>query len=162
MALAGCDNGPQDREANLAEIPGQLSAPSRSIDGAPELSSCGRLEGDPTTARYVRTACDEVTAAFKVVQVVGTPKECVADADWRYFSGKSNQQWTACLDYNWTAKGCVDVERNPSRSGRCGDLQGAGYRPEGILVGVTSTSGCKNKGIAHPVRKFTICIVKSS
>ncbi|OBH22006.1 hypothetical protein A9X04_00575 [Mycobacterium sp. E3247] len=77
--------------------------------------------------------------------------QCVPDADLTY----SSSGGAVCLDYDWAANQCLRLTEDSVAKVPCADR--AAIRPDMAVIGAVDVSYCREGGIAHSVRHFTIC-----
>lgn len=125
-----------------AEIPGVA-------DG-----ECLSVSQDRTNVPQIdRVPCQTAASVYRVIDRVGDPGKCVSDSDAQY----KLRETFLCLDYDWDRTNCIAIYAERPFKEQCGrSLQS--LRPEMIVVGGRDVSYCKNTGISHPVRKYTVCL----
>lgn len=129
---------------------------SSSIPKAPAQGACVSLSGTPSRAELSEAKCDDASANYVVVQVTKDPRSCVADADYKYFRLTTSEEWSACLDYNWTASRCIDFGEPIARNVDCTPGRRATYRATDISVGASDKGSCA-AAVVHSVRRFAVC-----
>ncbi|MBN9636481.1 MAG: hypothetical protein J0H22_15050 [Actinobacteria bacterium] len=117
------------------------------------------MDGPRSNPRLLVVGCGTKAAAYKVVQRVETPGQCVADVDDKFYNNPPGGQWTACLDYVWSSQDCLSVGLGYSAFRVACDDRTVRNRekPTQLLADTTSANGCPDSGFAHPVRRFTVC-----
>lgn len=125
--------------------------------GAPERGQCVLNPGVGSESELRIVDCADPAAIMRIVQVARMPRECVADVDYRYFSGGGTSNWTACMDINWRKNECVLIDSNGPAPAPCASRAGL-VRADGYVSGGTEIGLCPHRsGMAHPTRKFIVC-----
>ena len=73
------------------------------------------------------------------------------DADLIY----SSSSGAVCLDYDWAADQSLQITNDAVSKVNCAD-RGA-MLPEVAIIGAVDVTYCREGGIAHSVRHFTVC-----
>lgn len=114
-------------------------------------TSCVAVQQINGSPKLVDEACGSPASTFRVIGRVGNASQCVHDADLTY----SSPSGAVCLDYDWVADQCLQIANDAVSKVNCAD-RGA-VRPEMAIIGALDVSYCREGGIAHSVRHFTIC-----
>jgi hypothetical protein len=110
--------------------------------------SVNRVNGSPKLAGEM---CGSPASTFRVIGRVSNSSLCVHDADITY----STPSGAVCLDYDWTGGKCLEITKSVVSKVDCAK-RGA-LRPEMAIIGAVDVTYCREGGIAHSVRKFTVC-----
>jgi len=117
--------------------------------------SCVSIQRVDATPKLVDEACGSSASTFRVIGRVANASQCVRDADLTYSSSVGPMPGAVCLDYDWAPDQCLHIADDAVAKVNCAD-RGA-VRPEVAIVGAVDVSYCRDGGIAHPVRHFTVC-----
>ena len=101
--------------------------------------------------KLVDEACGSTTSTFRVIGRVGNVSQCVRDADLTY----SSPSGAVCLDYDWAANQCLQITNDAVSKVNCAE-RGA-MLPDVAIIGAVDVTYCRDGGIAHSVRHFTVC-----
>lgn len=107
------------------------------------------------SSKLVDEACGSPASTFRVIGRVGNVSQCVYDADLTYSWSSVGASGAVCLDYDWAANQCLQITSNAVSKVDCSE-RGA-VRPEMAVIGAVDVSYCREGGIAHSVRHFTVC-----
>ena len=77
------------------------------------------------------------------------------DADLTYAWSSGSKSGVACLDSDWAADQCLQITKESVSKVNCAD-RGA-VRTQMAIIGAVDVSYCREGGIAHRVRHFTVC-----
>ena len=113
--------------------------------------SCASIQRENETPKLVDQACGTPASTYRVLARVSDEAQCVHDADLTY----SSSAGVVCLDYDWAANQCLQIT-NDSVS-KVGCAEPGAVRPDMAVIGAVDVSYCREGGIAHSVRHFTIC-----
>jgi len=132
---------------DFARLP--ISATTFTTPTAPMACvSVRHVNGSP---KLVDEACGSAASTFRVIGRVGNASQCVRDADLTYSSSRG----AVCLDYDWTANQCLQITKDAVSKVNCAD-RGA-VLPEVAIIGAVDVTYCREGGIAHTMRHFTVC-----
>jgi hypothetical protein len=132
---------------DFARLPVSASTPP--TPAAPiSCVSVRRVNGTP---KLVDEVCGSPASTFRVIGRVRDVARCVHDADITY----SSSSGAVCLDYDWAADQCLLITSDAVSKVDC-TKRGA-VRPEMAIIGAVDVTYCREGGIAHPVRHFTVC-----
>lgn len=167
-ALAACQSQPGQPQSaisgdshapNFDSIPGQFPPQPPNIPGhaiAP-IGACVSLERVDYSALKV-VACGSHTNGYKVIQRVSTPDQCPADVAQKFYMNYRDGQFTACLDYAWSANDCLSIGKMTAVRAACDDASKPGReKPLNVIWNTTTSTECPTGGFSYPVRKFTVC-----
>ncbi|SKG18555.1 LppU/SCO3897 family protein [Mycobacteroides abscessus] len=171
LMVSGCSQGhsgdsPIGTSAVTAQddfnqIPGQFPAQASEIPGASvaPVGSCVSLDGPSTAAKLKVVDCGSPSNGYKVIQRVSTPAECPADVDHKFYMYSDEGEFTACLDYAWSANDCLSVGKVTAIRASCNDTsKSKREKPLKVILNTTTNAGCgPTGGFPHAVRKFTVC-----
>jgi hypothetical protein len=136
---------------DFAHLP--ISATASTNPAAPE--SCVSIHQVNGSPKLVDKACGSPASTFRVIDRVSDVSECVRDADLTYSWSSGPASGAVCLDYDWAADQCLRITSNAVSKVDCADRDAV--RPEIAIVGAVDVSYCREGGVAHPLRRFTIC-----
>lgn len=132
---------------DFAHLP--ISATTSTTLTAPiSCVSVRRVNGSP---KLVDEACGSTASTFRVIARVGSVSQCVRDADLTY----SSPSGAICLDYDWAANQCLQITTDAVSKVNCAE-RGA-MLPDVAIIGAVDVTYCRDGGIAHSVRHFTVC-----
>ncbi|WP_235071234.1 hypothetical protein [Mycobacteroides abscessus] len=96
---------------------------------------------------------------YKVIQRVSTPDQCPADVAQKFYMNPDEGQFTACLDYAWSASDCLSIGKVTAVRAACDDTSKPNReKPLKVILNTTTNTGCgPTGGFPHAVRKFTVC-----
>jgi hypothetical protein len=114
--------------------------------------SVRRVNGSP---KLVGEACGSPASTFRVIGRVGNVSQCVHDADLTYSWSSGPKSGAVCLDYDWAAGQCLQITSNAVSKVDC-TKRGA-VQPEMAIIGAVDVTYCREGGIAHAIRRFTVC-----
>ncbi|SKG14150.1 Uncharacterised protein [Mycobacteroides abscessus subsp. bolletii] len=165
---AACNGGHEPDETpestsqqNFNEIPGQFPAQASGVPGASiaPVGACVSLDGPSTAAKLKVVDCGSPSNGYKVIQRVVTPDQCSTDADHKFYMYPEEGEFTACLDYAWSANDCLSIGKVTAVRAKCDDTtQPNREKPLKVILNTTTNVGCgPTGGFSHPVRKFTVC-----
>ncbi|MDR3659469.1 MAG: hypothetical protein P4L86_03470 [Mycobacterium sp.] len=145
---------------NFDQIPRQYPPQAAGIPGAAiaPVGACVSFDGPSTNATLKVVDCGSPTNGYKVIQRVSTPDQCPKDVDQKFYMNPAEGQFTACLDYAWSAKDCLSIGKVTAVRVACNDA-GAPDRqkPLNVVLDSINASDCPETGFPHPVRRFTVC-----
>jgi hypothetical protein len=130
----------------------RLPAMSPTLSAAQSCVSIRHLGG---AVKLADEACGSPASTFRVIGRVGDAAQCVRDADLTYSWSAGAKSGTVCLDYDWAADQCLRIGNAAVSKVGCAD-RGA-VRPEMAVIGAVDVTYCREGGIAHAVRHFTVC-----
>ncbi len=81
----------------------------------------------------------------------GDASQAVRDADLTYKSSSG----AVCLDYDWAANQCLHITKGAVSKVDC--LHRGAVLPDFAIIGAVDVTYCREGGIAHSVRHFTVC-----
>lgn len=110
--------------------------------------SIQRVNGSPKLADET---CGSPASTFRVIARVSNVSQCLRDVDLTYSSAAGG----VCLDYDWAAGQCLSITKDAVSKTDCAK-RGA-VRPELAIIGAVDVTYCREGGIAHAARRFTIC-----
>lgn len=143
------------------EIPGQFPAQTSGIPGASiaPVGACVSLDGPSTAAKLKVVDCGSPSNGYKVIQRVSTPAECPTDVDHKFYMYSDEGEFTACLDYAWSANDCLSIGEVTAVRADCdGASKSKREKPVKVILNTTTNAGCgPTGGFLHPVRRFTVC-----
>jgi hypothetical protein len=134
---------------DFARLP--ISVTSPATPAAPV--SCVSIQHVNGSPKLANERCGSPASTFRVIGRVGDVSQCVPDADLTFSSPSGG----VCLDYDWTADQCLSITSAAVSKVDCA-RRGA-LRPEVAIIGAVDVTYCTERGIAHSVRHFTVCIV---
>lgn len=167
--VAGCGHEPVSApdpastvpEPDFDSIPGQFPPQTAGIPGASiaAVGACVSFEGLKTNATLKTVDCGSPDNGFRVIQRVSTPDQCPADVAQRFYMNPEEGQFTACLDYAWSAKDCLSVGKVTAVRAACDDSSKPNReKPLKVILNTTTNAGCGPAGgFPHAVRTFTVC-----
>lgn len=148
-------------QADFETIPGQFPPQASGIPGASiaPVGACVSFNGPSTNASLKVVDCGSPDNGFKVIQRVATPKECPADVAQKFYMNPDEGQFTACLDFAWSAKDCLSIGKATAVRAACDDSSKPNReKPLKVILNTTTNAGCgPTGGFPHAVRKFTVC-----
>lgn len=158
---AASTTGPAGTKADFNEIPGQFPPQESDVPGgsvAP-VGACVSLDGQSHNAKLKVVDCGSPSNGYKVIQRVSTPAECPADVDHKFYMYPDEGEFTACLDYAWSANDCLSIGKVTAIRTACDDAsKPKREKPLKVILNTTTNAGCgPTGGFPHPVRKFTVC-----
>ena len=133
---------------DFAALPTMSSTPAAA-------QSCVSIRRLGSALKLADEACGSPASTFRVVGRVSDAAQCVRDADLTYSWSEGAKSGTVCLDYDWAADQCLQISHDAVSKVGCTD-RGA-VRPELAVIGAVDVSYCREGGIAHAVRHFTVC-----
>jgi hypothetical protein len=133
---------------DFARLPTMSSPPAAA-------QSCVAMRQLAGALKLVDETCGSPASTFRVIGRVADASQCVHDADLTYSWSSGANSGTVCLDYDWTADQCLRIGSDAVSKVNCAN-RGA-VRPERAVIGAVDVSYCREGGIAHPVRRFTVC-----
>ncbi|WP_074331093.1 LppU/SCO3897 family protein [Mycobacteroides abscessus] len=147
--------------ADFDQIPGQFPQQASGIPGASiaPVGACVSFEGPKNNATLKVVDCGSPANGFKVIQRVTTPDQCPADVAQRFYMNPDEGQFTACLDYAWSANDCLSIGKVTAVRATCDDTSKPNReKPLKVILNTTTNAGCgPTGGFPHAVRKFTVC-----
>jgi hypothetical protein len=135
---------------DFARLP--ISATAATPSAAASCVSARHVDG---SLKFVDQACGSAASAFRVIGRVADVAQCVPDADLTYSWSSGWKSGAVCLDYDWVADQCLQITKESVAKVNCAD-RGA-VRPQMAIIGAVDVSYCREGGIAHRVRHFTVC-----
>lgn len=171
LALVACSHDNESLNAatsnnpippsSFDEIPGQFPPQAPGIPGASiaPVGACVSFAGPSTNATLKVVDCGSSDNGFKVIQRVTTPKECPADVAQKFYMNPDEGQFTACLDFAWSANDCLSIGKVTAVRASCDDTSKPNReKPLKVILNTTTNVGCGPAGgFPHAVRKFTVC-----
>jgi len=134
---------------DFAHLPVSATTSTRQASTA----SCVSIRRVNGSTSLVDEACGSPASTFRVIGRADSVAQCVRDADLTYAAATG----AVCLDYDWAADQCFQITDDAVAKRSC---VGRGVvRPEMAIVGAVDVTYCREGGIAHPVRHFTVCTV---
>jgi hypothetical protein len=125
---------------------------STTASSAPAASeSCVSIQHIGGSPKLVDKACGSPGSTFRVIGRVGKVSQCVGDADLTY----SSSSGAVCLDYDWAADQCLEITKKAVSKVDCSKRDAV--RPEMAIIGAVDVTYCREGGIAHSLRHFTVC-----
>jgi hypothetical protein len=118
-------------------------------------ASCVSISHVNGSLKLVDEACGSPASTFRVIARVADVSQCVHDADLTYSWSSGPKSGAVCLDYDWVADQCLQITGESVSRVNCAD-RGA-VRPQLAIIGAVDVSYCREGGIAHRVRHFTVC-----
>ncbi|MFD6199858.1 hypothetical protein ACFWE3_24445 [Mycobacteriaceae bacterium NPDC060252] len=117
------------------------------------------FEGPSNDATLKTVDCGSPTNGFKVIQRVSVPDQCPADVAQKFYMNPDEGQFTACLDFAWSANDCLSIGKVTAVRAACDDTSKPNReKPLKVILNTTTNAGCgPTGGFPHAVRKFTIC-----
>ncbi len=147
--------------AQFDQIPGQFPPQASGVPGASTapVGACVSFEGPSSNATLKVVDCGSPTNGFKVIQRVSTPDQCPADVAQKFYMNPDEGQFTACLDFAWSANDCLSIGKVTAVRAACNDTSKANReKPLKVILNTTTNAGCgPTGGFPHAARKFTIC-----
>jgi hypothetical protein len=113
--------------------------------------SCVSVSNGNGSAKLVGETCGSSASTFRVIGRASNSSLCVRDADNTY----STPSGAVCLDYDWTGGQCLDITKSAVSKVDC--AKPGAVRPEMAIIGAVDVTYCREGGIAHSVRQFTVC-----
>lgn len=123
------------------------------VSGAP--SSCASLRQVNGPPQLVDATCGTPASTYRVIGRVAAESQCVRDADLTLSWSAGGKSGATCLDYDWVAGQCLLIAGQSVNKVEC-TRRGA-IQPQMAIIGAVDVSYCKEGGIAHRVRHFTVC-----
>ena len=109
----------------------------------------------PAGHKLIDQACGSPASALRVVARVSDTSQCVRDADLTFSRSFGAQAGALCLDYDWVAGQCLHISDDNVAKVDC--AQRGAVQPDIAIIGAVDVSYCRDSGIAHPTRHFTVC-----
>lgn len=148
-------------QSDFETIPGQFPPQATGIPGASiaPVGACVSFAGPSTNAALKVVDCGSPDNGYKVIQRVTTPKECPTDVAQKFYMNPDEGQFTACLDYAWSAADCLSIGKVTAVRAKCDDTSRPDReKPLKVILNTTTNAGCgPTGGFPHPVRRFTVC-----
>jgi hypothetical protein len=135
---------------DFARLP--LTAATLTPAGPSSCVSLGIVDGSPTP---VGQPCGSPASTFRVIGRVSDVSQCVHDADLTYSWSSGPTSGAICLDYDWVAGQCLHIASDTVHKVDC--TRHGAVQPEMAIIGAVDVSYCREGGIAHRVRHFTVC-----
>lgn len=132
---------------DFARLPISAITPATAAPPA-SCVSIQRVNGLPELANE---RCGTPASVFRVIGRVGHVSQCAADADLTYHSPAG----AVCLDYDWAANQCLEITSSAVAKVDC--TKPGAVQPEVAIIGAVDVTYCREGGIAHPARHFTVC-----
>jgi hypothetical protein len=132
---------------DFAHLPISATTPAAPSAPAPCVS-IQHVNGSPT---LTDEKCGSPASTFRVLGRVGNVAQCVPDADLTY----SSPAGAVCLDYDWAANQCLTITSAAVSKVDC--TKHGAVQPETAIIGSLDVTYCREGGIAHSVRHFTVC-----
>lgn len=106
-----------------------------------------------------KAECGAPDDSYIVIQQVHNKDQCVADADYKFWSTTADgHEYAVCMDYHWIRDTCLSITKRDSHRVSCNDASQPGReKPVRLVTDTTSLDRCPDGGFAHPVRKFSVC-----
>ncbi|WP_428338657.1 hypothetical protein [Mycobacterium sp.] len=101
--------------------------------------------------------CGSPASTYRVIGRVDRESQCVHDADLTLSWSAGGKSAATCLDCDWVAGQCLHIAGQSVAKVEC-TSRGA-VQPQVAIIGAVDVSYCREGGIAHRVRHFTICNV---
>jgi hypothetical protein len=120
-------------------------------------TSCVSVQHVNGSPKLVDEACGSPASTFRVIGRVSDVSQCVHDADLTYSWSSGPTPGAVCLDYDWAASQCLQITSNAVSKVDC-TKRGA-VQPEMAIIGAVDVTYCREGGIAHAVRRFTVCTI---
>lgn len=118
----------------------------------PSCVSIQRTEGSP---KLLDRTCGSPDSTFRIIDRVSDVSKCLRDADQTYTWRSGSNFGAICLDYDWAANQCLNITNTSVSKVGCG--QPGAVLPEMAIIGAVDVSYCREGGIAHSLRHFTVC-----
>lgn len=122
---------------------------------AQQSPSCVSLGDSDGATKLIDQQCGSSASTFRVIGRVSDVTQCVRDADLTYRWASGPTSGAVCLDYDWAAGQCLRIGRESVHKVDC--AQRGAVKPDMAVIGAVDVSYCREGGIAHRVRHFTIC-----
>ena len=144
---------------DFSAIKGQFPGNTVTINPDFPAHSCAHLYTTEKSWKLTKTECGAPDNNYIVIQQTRNRDECVADADYKFWSTTADgHEYAVCMDYHWIRDTCLSITTRVSHRARCDDATQPGReKPVRLALDTTSLSRCPDGGFAHPVRKFTVC-----
>lgn len=117
--------------------------------------SCASIQQVGEVSTLVDQRCGSPASTYRVLNRVAATSQCVRDVDLTYTWTAGGKSGVACLDYDWVAGQCLHISQQSVLKVNC--LQRGAVQPQMAVIGAVDVSYCKEGGIAHRARHFTIC-----
>ena len=77
----------------------------------------------------------------------------------KFYMNPDEGQFTACLDFAWSADDCLSIGKVTAVRAACDDTSKPNReKPLKVILNTTTNVGCgPTGGFPHAVRKFTVC-----
>jgi hypothetical protein len=118
-------------------------------------SSCVSLREANGSAQLVDETCGTPASTYRVISRVAAESQCVHDADLTLSWSAGGKSGATCLDYDWVAGQCLLIGGQSVSKVDC-TRRGA-VEPQMTIIGAVDVSYCREGGIAHRTRHFTVC-----
>jgi hypothetical protein len=135
---------------DFARLPVSAADP---VPAAP--SSCVSLRKVNGSPQLMDEPCGSPASTYRVIGRVDRESQCVHDADLTLSWSAGGKSAATCLDYDWVAGQCLHIAGQSVAKVEC-TSRGA-VQPQVAIIGAVDVSYCREGGIAHRVRHFTIC-----
>lgn len=117
--------------------------------------ACASIRRGPRGPELAEQMCGSPASALRVLARVGDKTQCVGDADLSFTQSAGAGAGAVCLDYDWVAGQCLHITDDDVSKVSC--AQPRAVQPEIAVIGAVDVSYCRESGIAHSIRHFTVC-----
>jgi hypothetical protein len=135
---------------DLARLPVSAADP---VPAPP--SSCASLRQVNGSPQLVDETCGTPASTYRVIDRVAAESQCVHDADLTLSWSSGGKSAATCLDYDWVAGQCLLIANQSVNKVDC--TRPGAVQPQMAVIGAVDVSYCREGGIAHRVRHFTVC-----
>jgi hypothetical protein len=135
---------------DFTRLPVTAAAP---VPGAP--SSCASLRQVNGSPQLVDETCGTPASTYRVIDRVAAESQCVHDADLTLSWSAGGKSAATCLDYDWVVGQCLLIAGQSVDKVDC--TRPGAVQPQMAIIGAVDVSYCREGGIAHRVRHFTVC-----
>lgn len=116
---------------------------------------CVSIAGTAELPLVQAEACGSATSTYRIVQRASSAKGCISDVDIAYSYTTDTTSGALCMDYDWSTEHCMAISENSVSKEPCVEL--GSVKPTFVVVGGIDVSYCRSGGVAHPIRRFTVC-----
>jgi len=138
---------------DFAQLPVSANA---AIDPTRPLA-CVSIAHGGGLPKLVDRVCGSPDSTFRIIDRVSDVSKCVRDADQTYTWRSGSNSGAVCLDYDWAENQCLHISK--TLVSKVGCTQPGAVLPEMAIIGAVDVSYCREGGIAHAVRHFTVCVL---
>lgn len=119
--------------------------------------SCVSLRRGTRGPELSEQTCGSPASALRVIARVTRTADCVGDADLSITQAEGSGSSALCMDYDWSPGQCLRITDNDVAKVNC--ARPGAIQPDIAIIGAVDVSYCRESGIAHPIRHFTVCTI---